>query len=85
MRHLQFNVTTTTNSFDNNIELLLFFINLINETYYKYDERRSITSKVFNIPVKTSQEFSLGFEVRLKNKVHKKNDPQMLVNISKNK
>ena len=35
--------------------------------------------------MKTSQEFSLGFEVRLKNKVHKKNDPQMLVNISKNK
>ena len=49
-----------------------FFINLINETYYKYDERRNITSKVFNISVRTGQEFSLGLEVRLKHKVHKK-------------
>ena len=49
-----------------------FFINLINETYYKYDERRRITSKVFNIPMRTGQEFSLGLEVILKDKVNKK-------------
>ena len=85
-RYLQFNVITTTHFSDNQIEIIIFYINLNNEIYYELMREEGpllLIPKVFNTPVRTGQQFSLGSEVKLKDKVHKKNDPQMLVNISK--